>query len=130
MTPLIRELLIADAATAKSQLDSLTVEQLLAPEKIVSKEDAELVKAALYLKHGFLEESHVISQGVASSTGSYWHGIMHRHESDISNSKYWYARVGSHPVLEAVGGYPKNAAAEAREFELLLEHTIKSATGK
>jgi hypothetical protein len=116
-------------AVSKTDLDRLTPEELLAPEKVVSRQDAELVKAALYLKHGCLEESHKISQSVETSTGSYWHGIMHRHEGDISNSKYWYARVGRHPVLEAIGGYPQDAATEAREFELLLCYTILAATG-
>jgi len=120
-----RELL----ALTKADLDRLTPEQLLAPALVVSAPDADLVKAALYLKHGCLDESHKISQSVETPTGSYWHGIMHRHEGDISNSKYWYARVGRHPVLDAIGGYPKDAATETREFELLLQHTIQAATG-
>jgi hypothetical protein len=130
MTPLIQRLLAGEPATAKKEIESLSSAQLLAPEIIVSEDDASLVKAAVYLKHGFLEEAHIIAQGVATPTGSYWHGIMHRHEGDISNSKYWYARVGQHPVLLAIGGYPKNAEVEQREFQLLLEYTIKAATGR
>lgn len=112
----------------KADLDRLTLEELLAPAKIVSRPDAELIRAALYLKLGCLDECHKVAQRVDTPTGSYWHGIMHRHEGDISNSKYWYARVGRHPVLDAIGGYPKDAAAEAREFDLLLQHTLESAT--
>ena len=112
----------------RADLDRLTVDELLAPATIASRPDANLVKAALYLQLGCLEECHKITQQVATPTGSYWHGIMHRHEGDISNSKYWYARVGRHPVLDAIGGYPQDAATETREFGLLLEHTVQTAT--
>lgn len=140
----IHELLATDAATAKRDLDALTPDELLAPEKIVSREDAMLVKAALYLKHGFLDASHKISQQVETRTGSYWHAIMHRKEGDFSNSKYWYRRVGPHPVLAALGkdfdpfrvvdecaqgGSAETARLEQSEFDALLEHTIRSATG-
>ena len=113
---------------SRADLDHLTVDELLAPAKIVSRPDADLVKAALYLRLGYLEECHKITQQVATPTGSYWHGIRHRHEGDISNSKYWYARVGPHPVLDAISGYPQDAATEVWEFELLLKHTVQAAT--
>jgi hypothetical protein len=54
--------------------------------------------AGLWLYHDFLDESHLISQEIESPTGSFWHAIMHRREPDPSNSKYWWRRVGSHPV--------------------------------
>ena len=115
-------------AVPRADLDRLSAEQLLAPAQVVSQPDAELVKAALYLQLGCLEDCHKIAQSAATPTGSYWHGIMHRHEGDIGNSKYWYARVGQHPVLAAIGGYPKDAATAAREFDLLLDYTIRAAT--
>ena len=42
----------------RAELDRLTVEELLAPAQIVSRPDAELVKAALYLRLGCLAECH------------------------------------------------------------------------
>ena len=60
---------------------------------------ANVVKSALLLWNDALDDSHDISQGVGSTTGSYWHGIMHRREPDYSNSKYWFARVGNHPIF-------------------------------
>ena len=33
-------------------------------------------------------------------TGSWLHGIMHRREPDAFNSKYWWRRVGPHPVFK------------------------------
>jgi hypothetical protein len=56
--------------------------------------------SGLWLLHDFLDESHSISQDLPSTTGSYWHAIMHRREPDAANSKYWWRQVGSHPVLE------------------------------
>jgi hypothetical protein len=67
--------------------------------------DAETAKAcqsALWLYHDFLDESHTISQDLPSATGSYLHAVMHRREPDAANSKYWWRRVGSHPVFGPV----------------------------
>lgn len=142
MNSRIHDLLATDAATAKRELDALTPEELLAPAKVVSLDDALLVKAALYLKHGFLDASHKIAQQVETPTGSYWHAIMHRKEGDFSNSKYWYHRVGSHPALVALGkdfdpfrlvdqcatgGSPESARLEQAEFDALLEYTVRAA---
>lgn len=55
--------------------------------------------SGLWLLHDFLDESHRISQKIETRDGSYWHGIMHRREPDYWNSKYWFRRVGSHPVF-------------------------------
>jgi hypothetical protein len=35
-----------------------------------------------------------------SIRGAFWHGIMHRREPDAWNSKYWFRKVGRHPVLD------------------------------
>jgi hypothetical protein len=57
--------------------------------------------AGLWLRFDFLDESHAISQDDEdSSDRNFWHAIMHRREPDASNSKYWWRRVGKHPVLE------------------------------
>ena len=55
--------------------------------------------AGLWLYHDFLDESHAMSQELPSPEGSFWHAVMHRREPDPSNSKYWWRRVGPHPVL-------------------------------
>jgi hypothetical protein len=57
------------------------------------------IHSALWLHHDFLEESHEISQELHTPTGSFLHAIMHRREPDAFNSKYWWRRVGVHPVF-------------------------------
>jgi hypothetical protein len=123
----VQQLLDANPHHAKAEIEQVTTGDLLAPHRVTSEDDAMLVKAALYLKHGFLDDSHRLAQRVKTSTGSYWHGIMHRHEGDIGNSHYWYDRTGDHPVLKEIGGYPRDQATERREFELLLAHTVQAA---
>ncbi|MCC6695925.1 MAG: hypothetical protein IT365_09890 [Candidatus Hydrogenedentes bacterium] len=61
--------------------------------------------AGLWLYVDDLERSHVLSQGIDDSTGSFWHGIMHRREGDFSNSHYWFRRVGTHPAMKSIPGY-------------------------
>ncbi|MEL7338604.1 MAG: hypothetical protein AAFN70_20620 [Planctomycetota bacterium] len=67
------------------------------------------VLSGLWLVAGDIHRSHTISQDLGSAEGSFLHGIMHRREGDFGNAKYWFRRVGDHPVFEAIaqqsGGY-------------------------
>ena len=65
--------------------------------------------AGLWLRFDFLDESHAISQeDEGNPDRDFWHAIMHRREPDAFNSKYWWRRVGAHPVLaELASGAPK-----------------------
>jgi hypothetical protein len=65
-------------------------------------DEAMAMLAGLWLWQDWLDESHVISQSLDNPSGSFWHAIMHRREGDFSNSKYWYRRVGSHVVFDAI----------------------------
>jgi hypothetical protein len=56
-------------------------------------------QAGLWLAFDFLDESHRISQDLNTVEGSFWHAILHRREPDAWNSKYWWKRVGKHPVF-------------------------------
>jgi hypothetical protein len=82
-----------------AKLQALTVEQLF-PQGIKNRDMAECCRAALWLYHDFLDEAHTIAQDIDTTTGSYWHGIMHRREPDASNAKYWFHRIGAHPVVD------------------------------
>ena len=67
---------------------------------VKDRDAARACHSGLWLLHDFLDESHGISQDLDTAEGSFWHAIMHRREPDASNSKYWWRRVGSHPVLK------------------------------
>jgi hypothetical protein len=83
----------------RSALEGLSVERAFSHARIVDADMARCCLAAMWLLHDFLDESHTISQNIATTSGSYWHGIMHRREGDFSNAKYWFDRVGDSPVL-------------------------------
>jgi hypothetical protein len=92
----------------RPRLEALTVERAFAPHPVRDRDMAAACLAGLWLYHDFLDESHTISQDIHTPTGSYWHGVMHRREPDFGNAKYWFRRVGQHPVFEPL----RLAAAE------------------
>jgi hypothetical protein len=96
---------------ARERLKRLTPTTVLA-KPIVRSDEGQAVLGGLWLWHDWLDESHTISQGIQTATGSYWHAIMHRREGDFSNSKYWYAKCRRHPVA---GEMAKKAADIVRQ---------------
>lgn len=72
---------------------------------------AQHLRAAALLWHDRLDASHRVSQELGDADGAYLHGLMHRREPDYDNAKYWFARVGDHPLLPLV-------AREARTLGL------------
>jgi hypothetical protein len=78
------------------------VPEELAP--VASAPDAVALLAGLFQMHDCLDRSHALSQDVQGqgrhAAGDYWHAIMHRREPDYGNSRYWYRRVGRHPVFD------------------------------
>jgi hypothetical protein len=86
---------------AAERLRTLTPEQVLM-RPVISLSDARAILSGLWLWHDWLDSSHTISQELHTSTGSFWHAIMHRREGDFSNAKYWYDRCAKHPVLPVI----------------------------
>jgi len=124
----------------------------LVPEKVwdkslIAKIDtlsaAPLIKAGLHLLNDDIHNCHIIAQEHENPDGNYWHAILHRREPDYWNSKYWYKRVGNHPVIqqmknEEVGWDPfefvdqcekfntaKERQLQFKEMKFLLKHTIE-----
>ncbi|HEY7309114.1 MAG TPA: hypothetical protein VH643_07055 [Gemmataceae bacterium] len=101
-----------------AQLTALTNDNAFAPFLVRDLDMAAACLAGLWLYHNYLDESHAISQELHTTTGSYWHALMHRREPDFDNAKYWFRRVGAHPVytelrrsaVELAGDAPAAAA--------------------
>lgn len=83
-------------------LTDISLENLFQGQKVKDDIYAKATKSGLLLWNDALDESHEISQTLANETGSYWHGLMHRREPDYSNSKYWFGRVGDHPIFSSL----------------------------
>ena len=86
--------------------------------------DGQACLAGLYLLYDCLDESHTISQSIETPTGGYWHGIMHRREPDYGNAKYWFRRVGDHPVYAPLAIAARELASAERPdpaAEFLIE---------
>ncbi|HZV07111.1 MAG TPA: hypothetical protein VE999_18665 [Gemmataceae bacterium] len=85
---------------ARSRLEGLANDAAFAPHRVRDRGMADACRAGLWLYHNFLDEAHTIAQNLPTPTGSYWHALMHRRELDFDNAKYWFRRVGVHPIYE------------------------------
>ena len=83
-------------------LRELTIEKAFAGQDLRDADAAACCISAAWLWHDFLDSSHQISQEIKTSSGSFWHAIMHRREEDFSNSKYWFRQVDGHPVYALI----------------------------
>ena len=83
-------------------LASASLDELFQGESVKNTTFGDAIRSGLLLWNDALDESHNISQELANQTGSYWHGIMHRREPDYSNARYWFGRVGAHPIFPQI----------------------------
>lgn len=87
------------AHDALTSLRAMTDQTISTNRRVRMPHDAESLHAALWLLFDCMNESHEYSQKIPTPSGSYWHAILHRREPDPSNAKYWFARIGEHPIL-------------------------------
>jgi hypothetical protein len=60
---------------------------------------ADLLLACLLLWHDRLEAAHrLVQRHEGDPDADCLHAIMHRREPDEANSRYWWSRVGVHPL--------------------------------
>jgi hypothetical protein len=145
----------ASEASDATALEAASLDALFAHASIADEEMARCCLSGVWLLYDFLDESHTISQGISTVSGSFWHGIMHRREGDFSNAKYWFRKVGEHPVYEQLaaaagvaswdpfdfvdacelavqsGGPDADRCRELQqsEWELLFDHCYRAAVG-
>ena len=96
----------------RGALRGLSIESAFAGFPVVDTDMAACCLSAVWLLHDYLDESHKISQSISSSSGSFWHGIMHRREGDFSNAKYWFRKVGDHAIFSDLADQAAGLAAE------------------
>ena len=101
---------VADALPA---LRAMTDQTLSQNRRVRMPHDAQALHAGLWLLFDYFTESHDIAQTLATPSGSYWHAILHRREPDPSNAKYWFQRVGEHPVYPELLDDAREIAAAA-----------------
>lgn len=76
----------------------------------------EAALSGLLLLLGCWDESHEVSQNIASPDGSDWHAIAHRIEPDAANAGYWFRRVGQHAIFPELA---RTAAAILKTFGII-----------
>lgn len=111
--------------SVRSQLAALSADNFAGATHVREHAMATACLAGLWLAYDFLDESHAISQEIATPTGSYWHGILHRREPDFGNTAYWFRRVGKHPIFDALH---QEAAALASDTAAAEAGFLKTQT--
>lgn len=92
------------------RLRDASAESLFDGHRITDPRMAAAALAGLHLWNDNFAASHNLCQGIDTPTGSYWHGLCHRREghqgqgldANLSNARYWFRRVGTHPAFDIV----------------------------
>src|SRR5712692_9231431 len=83
-----------------SSAEALARIQTAAPEELFPhSRQPQAAVSGLYLYFSCIDQAHELAQSIHTPEGSYWHGIVHRQEPDPDNARYWFRRLGSHPIF-------------------------------
>jgi hypothetical protein len=99
------------AALADLSPEIVALIKLPAPRLFPAARYPEGVLAGLLLFSGRWSSAHELVDDHQTPDGCYWHAIIHRMESDIKNSDYWFRQVGHHPLFPVVLGAARCLAA-------------------
>jgi hypothetical protein len=72
------------------------------------------VKAGLHLLNGDWKRAHGLAQEIDTPVGAHWHALVHRHEPDLENSRYWLRRVGESPIYPVLAEAARRAGQAER----------------
>jgi len=86
------------------EIQSITLRELFGQD-VRNAPMGEGVKAGLCVALDAWDDAHAIAQKLDTVEGSYWHGIVHRREPDAGNAKFWFRRVGQHPVFQQLASH-------------------------
>ena len=76
------------------------------------------LKAGMLLANGDWHLAHLETQALDSVLAAHWHALVHRHEPDFPNSKYWLRKVGQSPLYQALARH----ADELGQASLVTEN--------
>ena len=80
------------------------------------------LRAGLLLMNGDWELAHQASQALESPLAAHWHALVHRHEPDFDNAKYWYRRVGVSPVFATLAAWAQQSIKIPDPAEGMILH--------
>ena len=78
-----------------------------------------LVRALRYLAKDNWSAAHELVQDLESPLACWMHGLAHRIQGDLENSRYWYRKAGATAMLWSA----QNVEIQIRELQRLLDQT-------
>ncbi len=86
--------------------------------------------SGLWLLAGDIDRSHTLSQDIINREGSFLHAMMHRREGDFSNAKYWFNRVGKHPVIDQLQELTNGEYSDGCDFVDHVARVVRAQNGE